>query len=224
MGDIIGQLLPVALGIAISPIPIIASILMLMSPRARTTSFGFLLGWLVGIALVVCVFTALSSILPSSGEGGSAPIRGGIQLLLGVLLLIIAVKQWRARPREGAEVAMPKWMRRIDDMTFLPAAGLALLLAAVNPKNLLLGASAGTTLGATDLSVAELSGFIAVFTLVAGCTVLLPVVGFLVASARLRGPLDRMRDWLQQENPVIMAVLLLVLGVVVVSKGLTALM
>lgn len=222
MGDSIGQVLPLAVGIAVSPIPIIASILMLMSPRARTTSVGFLIGWLLGIALAVSVFAALSSVLPDDGGDGPAPVVAIIQIVLGLVLLFLAVRQWRSRPRAGVESTMPGWMCGIDGMTFFPAAGLGLLLAAVNPKNLLLGASAGTALGSSDGGTGALIVTIVVFTVVAGSTVLIPVVGFLVASERLRGPLDRLREWLQQENAVIMTVLLLVLGVVVVSKGLTA--
>ena len=64
MGSVIGEILPLAVGIAISPIPIIAAILMLLSPRAKTTSVGFLLGWLAGIVIAIALFTLLSSVLP----------------------------------------------------------------------------------------------------------------------------------------------------------------
>ena len=43
--------MPLALGVAISPIPIIATILMLLAPQARGTSVGFLLGWVLGIVV-----------------------------------------------------------------------------------------------------------------------------------------------------------------------------
>lgn len=222
MGPIIGELLPLAVGIAISPIPIIAGILMLLSPRARSTGVGFLLGWLAGIIVVTTVFTLLSSVLPEESEDSSKPVLGVVQVLLGALLVLLAVKQWRGRPRDGAEAAMPKWMQQIDGMSFVSALGLGLLLSGVNPKNLLLGASAGLSLGDADLSGGETALSIVVFTVLAGSTVLVPVVGFLLASEKLRQPLDRLRDWLQAENAVIMTVLLLVLGVVVIGKGLTA--
>ena len=48
MGGVIGDLLPTALGVAISPVPIIAVILMLLAPRAKAASVGFLLGWVSG--------------------------------------------------------------------------------------------------------------------------------------------------------------------------------
>jgi hypothetical protein len=63
---------------------------------------------------------------------------------------------------------------------------------------------------------------IAIFTLVAASTVLVPVVGYLVAAHALRDPLDGLREWLQQENAVIMTVLLLVIGVSMIGKGIGA--
>ena len=62
--SVIGDILPLALGIAISPIPIIAAILMLLSPKAKGTSVGFLLGWVLGIVVAVVLFTLLASVIP----------------------------------------------------------------------------------------------------------------------------------------------------------------
>ncbi|HET6300083.1 GAP family protein [Microbacterium sp.] len=220
MGAAIGEILPLALGVAISPIPIIAAILMLLSPRARVTSVGFLLGWVLGIVVAVTVFTLLSSILPEQGSDASNPAQGTIQLILGALLLLLAVGQWRKRPRRGVEPAMPKWMQAIDKMTFPVAFGLGFVLSAVNPKNLLMGAGAGVDIGSAGLAVGEIVLVIAVFTVIAASTVLVPVVGYLVAASKLRDPLDALRGWLEKENAVIMAVLLLVIGVSLIGKGI----
>ncbi|MFP3415735.1 GAP family protein, partial [Bacillus sp. SIMBA_074] len=76
MGAVIGAILPLAVGIAISPIPIIAAILMLLSPKARGSSLGFLLGWVLGIVVAVVVFTLLSSVLPRGEGEQSKPIVG----------------------------------------------------------------------------------------------------------------------------------------------------
>lgn len=220
MNGVIGDILPVALGVAISPIPIIAAILMLLSPKARVTSVGFLLGWVVGIVLASTVFTLLASVLPDSSDDGSSPTKGIVQIALGALLLVLALRNWRKRPKPGEEPDMPKWMHAIDGMSFLGAAGLGVLLSGVNPKNLLLSASAGVTIGLAGLDTGAVIGAIAVFTLIAACTVAIPVIGYLVAADRLRGPLDALRGWLARENALIMAMLLLVLGVVVIGKGI----
>lgn len=220
MGAVIGEVLPLALGIAISPIPIIAAILMLLSPKARVISIGFLLGWVIGIVVATAVFTVLASSLPTGGPNGSMPVLAVIQLLLGMLMFVIGIRNWRSRPKPGEEPVLPKWMQAIDKITFPAAFGLAFLLSALNPKNLAMAAGAGTDIGGAHLPTGDVVVVITVFVLLAASTVLVPIVAYLFAADRLRGPLDLLRGWLQKENAVIMALLLLVLGVSMIGKGI----
>jgi len=219
MGPTVGEILPLALGIAISPIPIIAAILMLLSPKAKGTSLAFLLGWLVGIIAAIVVFTLLSSVLPQPDDG-PATVAGVIKIVLGALLLLLAVKQWRSRPAKGETAALPKWMTAIDSMTPAKALVLGFLLSAVNPKNLLMAISAGLVVGGAGLALGSEIAVIAVFTLIAASTVLVPVIAYLVAAAKMAAPLERLREWLVDNNATIMAVLLLVIGVSVIGKGI----
>jgi threonine/homoserine/homoserine lactone efflux protein len=220
MGSVIGETLPLAVGIAISPVPIIAAILMLLSPQAKGASVGFLLGWIAGIVLAIAVFTLLSSVLPAQDESGSSPVSGVIKIILGALLLFLALRQWRGRPAEGEQATMPKWMSAIDSMTAGKALGLGFLLSAINPKNLIMAISAGLIIGGAGLAVGQTVVVIVIFVLLAASTVLIPVVAYLIASERLAGPLDRLRAWLVHNNATIMAVLLLVIGVAVIGKGI----
>ena len=220
MTGVIGDILPLAVGVAISPIPIIAAILMLLSPKARGTSVGFLLGWVVGIVVAVTVFSLLGAVIPEQDPDASKPVAGTIKIIIGVLLLLLAVRQWRSRPKPGEEPKMPKWMSAIDGMNAGRGFGLGFLLAAVNPKNLLLGAAAGVSIGTGGLAVGEAALAITVFTLIAAATVAIPVIAYLVASARMAGPLESLRGWLVHNNATVMAVLLLVIGVAVIGKGI----
>ena len=220
MTAVIGDILPLALGVAISPIPIIAAILMLLSPKAKGTSVGFLVGWVLGIIVAVTVFSLLSSIIPEQDPDASKPVSGVIKLVLGALLLLLAGRQWRSRPKAGEEPALPKWMAAIDEMNAGRGLLLGFVLAAVNPKNLLLGAAAGVSIGTGGLTVGEATIVIAVFTLIAASSVAIPVISYLVASARMAGPLEALRGWLVHNNATVMAVLLLVIGVAVIGKGL----
>jgi threonine/homoserine/homoserine lactone efflux protein len=222
VGNTIGEILPLAVGIAISPIPIIAAILMLLSPKAKGTSLGFLFGWLVGIIAAIVIFTLLSSVLPQPADGPST-VAGVIKIVLGALLLLLAAKQWRSRPAKGEQAVLPKWMAAIDTMTPAKALVLGFLLAAVNPKNLLMAASAGLVVGGAGLTLGQTIAVIAVFTVIAASTVLVPVIAYLAASARMAEPLERLREWLVDNNATIMAVLLLVIGVSVVGKGIASL-
>ena len=138
MGAVIGEILPLAIGEAVSPIPIIAAILMLFSKRAGSTSSGFLIGWVMGIVVATAIFTALAGTLQAGGEPSVAA--SWIKIVLGALLLVVGVRQWRGR---GGQHDNPKWMAAIDDFTFVKALGLGFLLSAVNPKNLIMAAGAG---------------------------------------------------------------------------------
>ena len=222
MGQVIGDILPLAIGVAISPIPIIAAILMLLSPKAKGTSVGFLLGWVAGIVVAVTLFTLLSSVIPATDDTAAKPVQGVIPLLLGAGLLLLALRQWRTRPAPGEQAALPKWMSAIDTMTAGKGFGLGFLLAAVNPKNLLMGAAAGLAIGGAGLDVGADVVAILVFTLVAACSVAVPVIAYLVASQRMGGPLESLRSWLVQNNATVMAVLLLVIGVVLIGKGIAS--
>ncbi|WP_136707638.1 GAP family protein [Agromyces sp. H66] len=221
MGAVIGDILPLAVGIAISPIPIIAAILMLLSPKARRTSVGFMAGWVLGIAVAVTAFTLLSSVLPESDPDASKPVTAVIRLLLGAGLLFLALRQWRSRPAPGEEPPLPKWMSGIDAMTAGRALGLGFLLAAVNPKNLLLGAAAGLAVGSAGLDVGAVVLALIVFTVIAAASVAVPVIAYLVASDRMAAPLERLRGWLVHNNATVMAVLLVVIGVVLIGKGIS---
>lgn len=220
MGQIIGEILPLALGIAISPVPIIAAVLMLLSPTAKKTSIAFLAGWLLGIIVAVTVFTLLSTLIPPSEPGATKPVSGVIKIILGVLLLFLAFRQWRSRPAPGADAKLPKWMSAIDTMTASRGLILGFVLAAVNPKNLAMAIGAGVSIGAAGQSVGAVIIAIAIFTVIGGSTVAIPVIGYLIASERLRGPLESLHVWLVRNNATVMSILLLVLGVVIIGKGI----
>jgi len=221
MNAVVGDLLPLAIGVAISPVPIIATILMLLAPEAKGTSVGFLIGWVLGIVVATTAFVVIASTAGlDDGSSDASTTSSWIKIVLGVLLLAVGVRQWRKRPEPGEVAPLPKWMTAIDSFTLPKALGLGFLLSAVNPKNLLMCIAAGSAIGGSALSTDEVAGAIAIFTVVAASTVAVPVVGFLVAHERLRRPLDGLRGWLQANNTAVMSVLVLVIGVLLLGQGI----
>ena len=222
MGEVIGDVLPSALGVAISPVPIIAVILMLLAPHARAASVAYLVGWVVGITAVVTVVTLVVDPVDSSEPDDPSTFSAVIKLVLGALFLLLAARTWRHRPRAGHEPTMPAWMDAIAGVTPLKALGLGMLLSAVNPKNLALCIAGGAAIGGgADDATTGVVGVV-VFVVVASASIALPVVGYLVAEDRMRGPLDELRQWLTLHNSAVMTVLMLVLGVNSVGKGIAA--
>jgi threonine/homoserine/homoserine lactone efflux protein len=132
----VGGILPLGIGVAISPVPIIAVILMLLSKQAKGNGLAFALGWTLGLALVGAIVLVLVSAHNLSSGGGLSTAVSLLELLLGLLLLYVAVGQWRKRPKPGAEPTMPAWMATLDGLTPAKAPGLAALLSGANPKNL----------------------------------------------------------------------------------------
>lgn len=219
MGPVIGDLLPLALGVALSPVPVIIVILLLLAPTGSRASLGFLAGWLVGILGLVSVFTLLFVVIPEPA-GGGAPIAGALTIAVGIVLVLLAAREFGKRPKPGEAPELPGWMSSLDRMTAGRGFTVALLFAAVKPKNLLLGASAGITIGAAHLGQGANTALVLVFTLLAASTVLIPVLAGLVAGERMRPPLERMETWLLRNYSVVMSVVLLVIGVVVIGNGI----
>lgn len=221
----IGEVLPLALGVAISPIPVIATILMLLAPRARAAGLAFLVGWVGGITASVLLVALLGALFISgAGEHVAGPAAGAFRLVLGALLLVLAVRTFRRRPREGEDATLPKWMTVIDTMTPAKAFGLALLLAVANPKNLIMTVSAGISVSQITAQGPWISAIV-VYVLIASSTISLPILGYLILPERRVNPaLESLKAWLARNNNTIMAVLLLFLAFSSSGKGIDALL
>ncbi|NQY55128.1 MAG: GAP family protein [Ilumatobacteraceae bacterium] len=221
MGEVIGQILGTAVGVAISPVPVIAVILMLFSRKAASNSVSFAVGWVLGLSVVGAIVLALGIADDNSGEPSATS--GWIKVVVGVLFIVLGVRQWRSRPRQGEEAPTPAWMASIDDFTAVRAFGIAVLLSAANPKNLGLTIAAASTIGAGGLSTGNEYVALVVFVAIASIAVVTPVVINAVAGERARPVLDEMKQWLIDYNATIMTVVLVVLGAKVLGDGITIL-
>jgi len=146
MGQAIGQVLSFGIGVALSPVPIIAVVLMLATPKGRVNGPAFLVGWIVGLAVVGTIVLLISSGASASSDGAPATWVSILKIVLGLLLVLLAIKQWRGRPRGDAEPELPAWMKTIDTFTPVKSAAMAVLLSAINPKNLLLTVGAAAAM------------------------------------------------------------------------------
>lgn len=220
MGQGISEVLPFAVGVAISPVPIIAVILMLFSSRAHVNGPAFLLGWLAGLsALSVAVYVVAEAVGVSRGSSGSDGI-AWLDVALGVLLLLVAVRSWRKRPAPGAEPDLPTWMTDVEAIAPGKALALGVLLSAVNPKNLALGIGAATGVAHLALPTGDAIVALAAFVIVGSFTVGGAVAFDLLGGKRARTVLEELRTWLEANNAAVMTVLFLVFGAVLVAKGL----
>ncbi len=220
MGSAISSILPQAIGVAISPVPIIAVILMLFSQRARSNGLAFLLGWVLALAVVGSIVLILANLGKVSTGGTPSILAYVLKLLLGLLFLLLAIRQWRSRPKEGEEPQMPKWMATIETITAGKAFGLAVLLAGVSPKNLALTLAAALSIAQEGLSGAAPWIMLAAFVILASITVAGPVLYYLFAGQSAEKTLNTWKAWLVANDATVMFILLLVLGVALIAEGL----
>lgn len=221
MGEAIGGMLTSAVGIAISPLPLIAVILMLATPKGRTNGIAFTAGWTVGLAAVVVVVVTAGSGLHTTGEKPSWAY--WLKLALGLLFVLMAFKQWRDRPREGHEAAAPKWMRALDRFTAARAAGLAVVLVAANPKNLVLAVGGAVSIATAPASGAVKTVAAALMVLVGSLCTLLPLGVYLLGGSRSARVLGGWKEWMSLHNAAIMTTVLGILGTKYVGDALTGL-
>jgi hypothetical protein len=219
MGAGIGAVLPFAIGVGVSPIPIVAGILVLFSQRARTNGPLFLLGWVVSLAALVGLVTLLADGSGASDGGAGEEAVAWGKVAVGVLLVAAGARKWAKRPRPGDDAPMPRWMASIDAIAPVRALGLGALLA-VNPKNLALGVAAGATLAGVGPSVAEAAVGVAAFVVVGSAALAGAVAYHRWGGEAADAKLDRAKTWLTANNAAVMAVLFVVFGVLLVIEGL----
>ena len=220
MGQAIGDMLPAAIGVAISPIPIIAAVLMLVSPRGRLNGPAYLLGQITGVLVAGSVVLLLAGRVGGTDEGEPAGWTSWLKLGLGLGLVLLAAKQWRGRPRDGEELVTPKWMGAIDSFTPAKAFGAGVVLSALNPKNLILTVAGMAAIVGVDLTDGEEAIALAVFTVIGSLGVAIPVVMYFALGDRAGPLLARLQDWMARNNAAIMTVILLLIGAKLIGDAI----
>jgi threonine/homoserine/homoserine lactone efflux protein len=219
LDEAIGGVLPAAIAVAISPIPIVAVIAVLTGARSRTAGPAFAVGWVVGLAVVT---TVLVLVLGGADDPGSATATG-VQwgrAVLGLVLLVLAARTWRGRPRDGETEPPPKWMSSMDTLTVARGLEFGALLSSVNPKNLALTAAAASSIAGADLDGPDTAIAVVVFVLVGSVTVAGSVLAHVLAPTRTAAPLASIRTFMAANNAVIMMVILVIFGVKLIGDAI----
>ncbi len=218
MTEAIGQILGNAVGVALSPMPEIAVVLMLFSLTPLRNSLSFLAGWLLGLTGVALLTLALGI-----GSGADSDSGGIVATLIGALFIALAIRQWRRRPGEGEHPEMPSWMKAVDHFSAARAFALALALSALNPKNFGLTVAAGVSITGADLTSEQELAVMLIFVGLASTTIIATIAFYVLARERAQSTLESIRLWLIANNDTVMTILFAVIGAKVLGDGLIAL-
>jgi hypothetical protein len=218
LNAVIGQMLPSALGVALSPLPFVAVVLVLVTRRARTNYPAFIAGWVLGVGIL----SVLVLLLAAGASPSTAPLAGlsdVLPVVLGVALMTVGLYERTRRP--PTELALlPPWVSALASFTPAQAAGIAMLLSCVSLKNLLLVVAGSQAIAQADASFAGRTALLALFVLIASIGVLIPVALYLMMGEPARQTLDSMKRWTVYHQGSLMPALLVVLGAVQCSNGI----
>jgi hypothetical protein len=220
MRTVIGEILPLAVVVTVSPINIVAAILLLFSRRPVRNASAYLGGFVVGVAAVLAGLTAVAGALGLSTDHARSRGASIALLVLGVALLVVAVRKFRSRPGPGESSPMPKWMDGIAGFGPGKSFGTGAAVGALNPKNIAVAVASAVVVATAGLGAGSSAVVIVVYTVVASAGVAAPIVVVLLLGDRSEGVLQGWQGWLGRNNAAMMAVLYLIFGVILVGKGI----
>ena len=221
--EAIGHILPIAVAVAISSVPIMITILILLSPNRARSAPLFMIGWLIGILLVVSVCTLVAQLIPTSRSPRRPDtVIGVIEIVVGLAMVVLAILSW-LRSRKAETPAVPKWLGSEKSLGPWQAFGVALILN-IRPKALLLAVAAGLTVRADAVSTTNAIVAIVVYTIIGASTVVAPIVATMVAPDRMVPRLSSMRSWLTRNDAAMTSIILILVGVFVIGSGIARLL
>lgn len=211
-------LLPAAVGFALSPVPLVEMILVLLSKRAKSNGVLFLICIAVPV-FVVALLSATGLTSATHGEKGTSDVKAWIMLVFGLLLLFMAYRNFANRRDES----VPKVFATIENMGPAGVVGLSAGATVLNPKNLVILLGAGAVAAESGLPTGQLIAALAVFTVVATLPFSAAVAYVQLGGDSAARQMQRAKQWLLAHNRMLMAVVLGVLGAVMTANALSAL-
>lgn len=220
----IGEVLPAAVAIGLSPIAVIAVVAVLSGRDGRRNGPLFAAGWATGLTAITLFGTLVIDQVDVSPTGGSVTWADGVRLVLGIGLIAAAVVKWRSRPRPGAPPPdPPAWTRTIDGAGGGRTLVIGLLLGGVNPKNIGFGLAAAASIAGAQLDRSGTALVILAFVAIGSIAVVSMVLARVLLGDRSDRALGSMREFMVQHGNVVMMVLFLVIGANVLGDSLQAL-
>jgi len=235
--DLVISLLPLALGVVMSPLAIMALVAVLLSDRARQNGVAYFAGWTLAIITVVAVSLLLFSLAGIDERSEPPAWTYVVRLLLGVLLALAAVlvyRRGRARvlamasavtPGDVVAAApqLPGWLHAVASFTPARSGALGFGIFALNPVDLSCAVIAGLDIHLAAVSAPATVAVSVVFVAVGAAPIAIPV--FLVLAKREKAVpvLTRLRTWIASHSTLLNAALLLFIAIVQLQKAISGL-
>lgn len=207
------QLIPLAVGMLISPLPIVAIVAIVLAPRGRSAAPVYTATFTaVTFVLVSVGALSSSSAASASGTAGDSLVSLVLAVLLAIGFAVFAVVSWVTRPKNGAPAVAPKWLAAIDTITPAGAASLGFAMAVANSKNVPLALKGGALIGEARLPILGAVGLCLALSIAASALLIIPALVELGGSPRVTRALQHLKSEMIAHNAAMMTVLFAVLA------------
>jgi hypothetical protein len=214
------QIALLALGVAVSPLPIVAVLVLLLTKRARPGSIVMLIGWVLGVAAALAISIAFADTIRVPKVGTDLPWEGLFMVLLGIGLVMMGVLSRRGRFRSPDPEQAPSWVNSVDNMSPLGGGVVVFLNATTSPKNLALAITAGRLISTSGTPLSETAPAVVIYVVIASLTLAVPVGLYFFGGGRSTAVLERWKQKVTANAAAVMEISLLVIGVGMTLKGL----
>lgn len=218
MGGLLGEFMPLAVGIAISPVPIIAVIMMLTTKGALRNAVLFTTGWVLALAVTSVAAILIFGDAPTSAQKGTGLATNIMQVAFGALLLGMGFYRWWQR-HKGVAPKQPRLLKSVDSIRPAGALLFGLAMIVINPKNLMLLLSALMQIGKSQPSTATGVTSVTIFICVASIGTLLPLFIYVAFRKKATAILASWKSWLTAHSSTVTIYLFLLLGAFLLVKG-----
>jgi hypothetical protein len=215
MGQALFQVVPLALAAALSSVPISATIFILLSEGRTRSGLAFLAGTVIGTFVAITLITVVGQALPGRPRPHEA-LLGRLEIVLGIAMVLLGVFTLVRRSAGSGRGA--RWMDGLGSLGMVPVFGIGLALN-LRPKAILLVAAAGLAISRARQSLEENLLLIVIYTAIATCTVVVPIVVTILFPTRMEPRLLAAKEWIAAHSTGISATLMILIGGFVIYLG-----
>jgi threonine/homoserine/homoserine lactone efflux protein len=205
----------IGIAITVDPLPLTAFIIILASEHGVRKGAAFVAGWFLSLAIVVAVTVLATGNNPPKPNTAPSLASLAVKIALGVVLLLIALRQYRRMGQPKKPKKPPKWQAGVDSMSPWYAMALAPL---TQPWGMI--AAGAATVVAAKLSSWEDYLTLIYFCLLASASYLFMEIYGAVRPEQTQDFLRRLRQWIDSHTDQLIVWVSLVVGCWLVGKSI----
>lgn len=218
--SLLSQILPLALGAAVSPTALMGIILLLsISKKPKLQGFGYYIGAILLIIIVVFLGITLGAGITSATSQPN-PILAGIDIVIGILLLILGIRRI-SQPQKSPTNRFGGGGKSSSGVgMFVKGFSFGFIMFLINFSTTILVLEAGKIIGSSPADLFGKSMVIIILTIITLLVCEVPLLIYLLFPQKANNVLSKVDEWMQKNGHYLMAAVIIAIGAYLVYIGL----